>query len=468
MYNVPLGDHVVGKNSTFTSQKQSSLKEIKVKASRFNFFVDLDKGRKLMFNAVSGALVELTPETHAQVTDILTSAGPHSTSSNQELAGQLEYGGFLVGDDVDEVVELRVTDVHRRFSNSLFSLGICPTFECNLACPYCDGRKMRGRMTRAVEKALVRFTDFHVRKCDLIELIWFGGEPLLCLETIERIQAGIGEQAEKYGVQLLGSTVVTNGTLLDGDTAARLKAAGVSTVQITIDGPAASHDSSRSLDDGAGSYERVIENISNCVGILDVIVRVNTDGRDAAMIGKTIDDLGGRGLLAQNRMYLGASRSRSAVCADVMGRCCLTEKQTATLLGLYRSLVNNVNCRIDFPYLTPRGPCGLDSVTSILVAPTGYLFKSWEDIAPNVEKSIGSPFAGEVESFQQANLWPYLSRDPFYTQECRECAALPVCLGTCLPSDLTTVAGSCSPWKSFLQDLVTLRYQFSKREEVIE
>lgn len=430
--------------------------------------MDLDGGRKLLFNSVSGALAELTPESYAQVTDILSSTEAQPASAHKELADQLRYGGFLVDDQTDEIAELKVAEAQRRFGNSLFSLGICPTFECNLACPYCEGRKMRGRMTNSVERALVRFTDRHVRKSDVIELTWFGGEPLLCIETIERVQAGLGEQARKYGVELLNSTVITNGTLLDGEIARRLKAAGVGTVQVTIDGPVETHDANRNLGDNAGTYATVIENVKSCAGVLEIVVRINVDGHDASTIGNTCDTLGSQGILPQNKMYFSVSRPRRAACADVTGRCCLTDRQAKVLLDLYRNLRDDRNCRMDFPYLTPRGNCGMDAVSSMLVAPTGYLYKSWTDISSNVDDSIGSPFVGEVEPFQQANLWPYLSRDIFDEKECRECDALPACLGACIPSDLKTVAGSCSPWRYHLRELVTLRYLYNKREEVIE
>lgn len=440
-----------------------------MKPSRFNIFVDLDEGRKLLFNSVSGALAELTPESHAQVADILSAAGTQQMPANKELTEQLTYGGFLVDDEVDEIAELKVADSQRRFGNSLLSLGICPTFECNLSCPYCEGRKMMGRMTRAAEKALLRFTELYVRKCDMIELTWLGGEPLLCVETIERIQAGVDEQAQKYGVQLLGSTVITNGVLLDADIAKRLKAAGVIKVQVTIDGPAESHDASRKLDDSTGTFETVIKRIKSCTGILDVVVRINVNSHDASRISRTLDYLGSNGILAQNQMYLGTSWPRRAVCADVTGRCCLTDSQAKVHLDFYRSLLEKRNCRIDFPYLTPRGNCGQDSLSSLLVAPTGYLYKSWTDISPRVDESIGSVFVTDVEPFQQTNLWPYLSRDLFDKQECRECDALPACLGACLPSDITdNVTGSCSPWKNRLRELVTLRYLYNKREEVNE
>lgn len=458
------------RNSTFNPHTTDLREREKVRASRFNRIVDLENGNKLLFNANSGAIAELPPDTYNSVQRVLSSPETAQTAEEKQHLDHLIYGGFLVERDPDELIKLKNQNDRRRFSNSVFALGIAPTFECNLGCSYCDGRKQRGKMSGRIVKQLLNFAKRYVRKCDETNVTWSGGEPLLSVETIEQVQQGLMELSDKYSTGLCVGTLITNGYLLDGAVAERLKAAGIAAAQVSLDGCRENHDSVRGLADGAGTFDTIIANISEATEALDIVLRINVEQDDTYSARALVEYLDKNDILSKVGFYFGESKVGSHVCSDATGRCKLNESRTEAQLRLYRDLADKVTSRIDFPYLTPVSRCGADSDSCFIVAPTGYLFKCWEELSLNVEKSIGSIFSDEWEDFQRDNHWRFASFDPFLQPDCTRCEILPLCMGGC-PSAVKTENNhkqyQCSPLRDKLGELLKLRYLYEVREEVI-
>jgi radical SAM protein with 4Fe4S-binding SPASM domain len=136
--------------------------------------------------------------------------------------------------------------------HGLYSVEIRLTKACNLVCGHCSvgaGKKAEGELRPSEVRALID----QVSKIGARYLVFTGGEPLLCKELIPLV-----EHAAKKGLIV---SVDTNGTLLSRENAKALKNAGVSNVQISIDGAKKTHDSIR----GQGSFERAVLGIKSCV-----------------------------------------------------------------------------------------------------------------------------------------------------------------------------------------------------------
>jgi uncharacterized protein len=457
-------------SSTLTTDYiRPSRERSQVKTSRFNKSVDLGNGSKLLYNAATGAIAELPPETYQTVKKVLFSPNSAKTIKEAQLAEQLAYGGFLVEDEPDELTQMKIENGRHRFGNPVLSIGIAPTLECNLACKGCSAAGSKGRMTAQVQKALLGSSERYVRKCDEVQITWFGGEPLLQVETIERLQGGFAELAAKCNAGLAVSSIITNGHLLNPSMAERLKAAGVGRAQVTLDGPLEEHDSYRPLPDGKGTFERIVRNIAEVAEILDIVVRINVRRDRPSAASELVEMLDEKEILSQVGFFFGQTNGGFGVCADAASRCRLDREQARVQIELYRNLSQRVSCRLDFPYLLPTERCGFDSENSFLVAPNGYRYKCWEELSPNVDLSVGSVFSFETEPFQEANLWRFSSFDPFDRTECLECDILPICMGGCpvtVNRQTTFSDDRCSPLKQDLGELLVLRYLYEVREEV--
>jgi len=139
------------------------------------------------------------------------------------------------------------------------------TRECNMKCSHCyinaTEKKLDNELTTQEAKNLMD------QICQVSKplLILSGGEPLLRSDIFELIEYG-SSNGLKIG---LGS----NGSLIDDDVAAKLKAAGIATVSISLDSHIpAQHDEFRGV---VGAWEKAV-NACKALRKNNVLVQVNT------------------------------------------------------------------------------------------------------------------------------------------------------------------------------------------------
>jgi uncharacterized protein len=438
-----------------------------MKASRYNRLLPFDDGSLLAFNASSAALIRIRPEKRETFHRVLDRPEAAETEEERRFRDVLVDKRFLVEEGLDEVAQLAARNRRHRFGGSLFSLTLAPTLSCNLRCDYCYERPSPARMAEETESALLGFTDRRMPGAESVSVTWFGGEPTLCLDTIDRVQAGLGALAERHGAKLIPAGIVTNGWLLDRKTAERLAAAGVTTAQITLDGPREVHDRRRKLPDGRGTFDRILSNLDGAAGLLRCTVRVNLDDRNTASAADLVADLRRAGLLDRVSVSFAQVRPSDGACADVGDSCLSVEEFAGRLVALYGRLVEEGFESVDHPTVSPGGPCGADSDRAFVVAPDGTLFKCWEEIGAGDAASVGTIFSDAVTPAQRRNLDRYLGRQPLAGAECPECAVLPLCMGGC-PLDAARAPGgadhACCTWKYNLDEMLKLRSVCGQRQ----
>ncbi|MEW6413486.1 MAG: radical SAM protein [Candidatus Zixiibacteriota bacterium] len=439
-----------------------------MKASQFNIFADLDNGNRILFNSVTGAMAELDPNSYSQVSAVLKNPLGESAENNLALRQQLVYGGFLIEDDVHELAQQKMYYNRGRFGKDLLTLAIAPTLDCNLTCDLCYGRQHKMKMRPPVEKFLVSFLDKTIRKAEKIHVTWFGGEPLLEIDTIERIQRHLADKAAGYGIELFASTIITNGALLDKTMALRLNEAGVHTAQVTLNGPREAHDKTRKLSEVNGSFDRIVFNLSQVAGILDTIVRINVAASDVEGMNDVLDSLAQADVLGRVRLLVAPSRVKTEICADAIGRCRQSDSELKNHLNIYRNVTGRSGLKFDFPYLLAEPSCPTDSDSSFIIAPSGYIFKCWQDVSARVDQSVDSIFYRPVDEFQHRNMLQYTTLDPLESNSCKSCAILPVCAGGCaidIREQTESLSGKCKFFSENLQDLLELRHLYVTRRE---
>ena len=120
------------------------------------------------------------------------------------------------------------------------------TKQCNLACIHCgslgDGQDLS---TKEIKDAIDQLAVLGVKHFQIT-----GGEPLVRYDLVEVL--GYARQ------QGLITSLASNGYSLNDHTAAALSHAGVSSIQISIDGPKKVHNTIRQNDE---SFDRAIEAI---------------------------------------------------------------------------------------------------------------------------------------------------------------------------------------------------------------
>ncbi len=441
----------------------------KLKPSRYNVMIDLPAGRQLVFNSVTAALAEIDEETLPRFLRLLKSPDSIQSDSDTELLEQMKYAHFVCPAECDEVVEQKNRNEVQRRSHTTFALTIAPTLACNFRCGYCFQNSNPVRMTSETIEALIKFCEQRLPGSGNFMVTWFGGEPTLYLGTVIELHSRLMALCEKHAVKPVGSSMITNGYLLDGAMAKRLKEVGIEEVQVTIDGPPETHDSRRKLTNGRGTFERIVANLEESSRILSVIVRINVDTDNTNAPLEVVDLLDKRGLLPNVNIYFAPVNPAKGACADAGGRCLGAEEFSLLQARLYRELVERGHRRIEYPQIAHGGYCGAGNDHSFVVAPNGLLFKCWEELSLNADDAIGDIFGNPPAPIQQKNLDRYRNNDPFAHAACRECEILPLCLGGC-PNAANNRPDNkhenCSPWKFNLREMLTLRYLCNTQQEV--
>jgi uncharacterized protein len=289
------------------------------------------------------------------------------------------------------------------------------------------------------------------------------------MSIIERLQSELVNLGRTHQVEIIPASIITNGYLLDGLMAERLKSIGIGDAQVTLDGPEEVHDRRRKLHNGNGTYRRIVDNLKESTQILDVGVRINVDKDNVETAYQVIEDLDKAGVLARVKTHFAQVTSSGVACANIRERCFSEEEFSRSMVTLYRTLFERGVRAIDYPRVYGGVFCGAISERSFVVSPPGDLFKCWEELSFDAENSTGSVFDDRQTDQQKKNADTYRTWDPFTLPECKECDILPICMGGCPLHAIrsgSTTRGICSPWKYNLAEMLELRYLCEEREEV--
>ena len=181
--------------------------------------------------------------------------------SDTELADiqQLEEAGLLNAPE---------TEQRPIKSNEVKALCLHVSHDCNLRCKYCfadEGayHSVREVMSFETAKAAIDFLLRESGKRRVLEVDFFGGEPLMNLDVVKRTVAYAKEEGAKLGKKFLFTTT-TNGLLLDDETV-KFFNEEMENVVLSLDGRPEVHDEVRKTVNGKGSYAAVIEKIKRFV-----------------------------------------------------------------------------------------------------------------------------------------------------------------------------------------------------------
>lgn len=270
-----------------------------LKASRFNFWASINEEQHLLFNGISGALYEL--DEHERIWTLRFLDAPnkplnsHSLNSIEtDLHRSLIEGGFVIPDDVDEIETLFIRNQLECIDHHILDLVVAPTYGCNFRCTYCYVDFKAMRISADVEERVVKYVKRVLPQYQQVNISWFGGEPLLCLDTVLRVSKQITELAHRYNEVRLYNFISTNGYLLNLETAYRLFEAGIQFFHITIDGPPCYHDQLRVLTNGNPSYARIKENLINVlINIPDahITLRMNANESNVDFLHEVLDEI---------------------------------------------------------------------------------------------------------------------------------------------------------------------------------
>ncbi len=436
-----------------------------MKESKYNFFFKVEENgeeKYLGYNAISNGLALMEPETVDFVRNI-QNEDLKNLRIDEKIFKELKEGGFIVDDDFDEIQLLRFTRDQMRFSTSTFSLTILPTLDCNLGCKYCFEMRKPIYMDEKVYNQLLSFAESNIYSigAKILGISWYGGEPLLKFDLIEKFTKDAVEMCKKYNC-FYSASMVTNGTLITEDVAEKIKKLGIMNVQITLDGDPETHNVRRPYLDGRGSFEDVLKGIKNLdkAGV-PVSIRVNIDRTNSNLDLSFLEKYGLVEILRkkENRIYFGFVKPCTSSCGCSQEECFTHVEFYDLEFRLKAELREKYGIEAPF-YPSPVYGCVATSPYGYVVGPKGELYKCWEDVGRENEE-VGNIFEGPK---MDKNHLDHLTLD-VGEGECLNCKFLPICNGGCPKTRIKRLRGlpeplDCNPYKFNLKR--SLEYYYTK------
>jgi uncharacterized protein len=393
----------------------------------------------LLFNTLTGSLVRIDRRSGS---DVLT--------EDSALVSELVYtnangGGpgqenAVTRDDQSSVsrqsnyaAEMTNLGKGSNTRSHVLSLTIATTLTCNFSCVYCFQSRSSQNMEEIDKISLLNYIEKHLTEGGLLNIMWFGGEPLMNFSFIESLNYEIYKILLQKNATCLQS-IITNGSLLDRAVVDYFCAQkGFQGAQVTIDGVKHLHDERRPLLSGRGSFERIISNVAYAAKKIPVAIRVNVDRKTVDQIDALVLDLIDRGILETARMYLGHTQSLTEESKHVSeGALSVEEFAKAEISLAWSMLRQGYRPPISLPKPINGAFCiAIGDENNVAIGPGGYQFRCWNEIAMGESESVGNIVFGKGSSNSVRNARHWDNWKDKRPKSCTECAVLPLCKGGC-------------------------------------
>lgn len=183
---------------------------------------------------------------------------------NDDMVKSLYNKGFIVDDNIDEYA-IAKKDIQEYLSKNdkKFELVLYVTDQCNFRCVYCPVSYKNEKFSNENWEALYK----HIEKgiisglYEIIDISFFGGEPLLEIDNILSFLKNLDILAKKYTHVIFRHQITTNAYFLTPEIYDKLVKYNVLYYQITVDGFAETHNKMRPLVGGQGTWDIIIENL---------------------------------------------------------------------------------------------------------------------------------------------------------------------------------------------------------------
>lgn len=412
-----------------------------------------DGDYEVLFNTLTLGMLELNKEYSNKLKMTL-----HDNIEFEDLKENLLRGSFLEN-GIDELKLMKYIHLNSKFDTKTLGLTIAPTLTCNFKCSYCYEEGFRNNtMNDKVKEDIVKFVEGYSQTIDNLKITWYGGEPLLEIDTIRYLTNKFKEICGENEI-VYEATIISNGYLLDLDMAERLKSLDVNNVQITLDGPKDIHDSRRMLLDNKGSYDKILYNLTNISDIMNVSIRINIDKINMNSADMILEELREKGL--HKKVYIYVAQVDDVNNPHLSNSCTLAQE-----FGEYE--VEFLKKAIEYDFQSLRLPptnlsgCGAIMKNAYVIDPLGNLYKCWNTIGQKGE-SIGN-VSGDVKNLITSNLLKWMTYNPF-NDECNDCITQPLCMGGCAYHKVKSGNNKCNKYKFNLDDIISLYYTQHKHNK---
>ncbi|MFA6097420.1 MAG: radical SAM protein [Candidatus Paceibacterota bacterium] len=424
-----------------------------IKFSRFNAWTLKDNNELVLYNSMTGALILFENPESDEISIALQNN--QALSIPEDIKNILLEDGFIVESGIDELTKINDLVIKRQSLIDEYYFSIMLNSDCNFKCFYCfeshSGEYLNDTVSQKIELMMNKIS----KTAKKISIDWYGGEPLLSFDKLRDLNGKFMEICKEDNVQYRTS-ITTNGYLLTPSVIEYLKTIPLSHLQITLDGPAETHDVCRPLKNGKPTFDSILENIKMAVDQkIEVMIRVNMTKINIDLISKLYKAIETHGLKNRVQIMLrpvvsSSSNPCEAHCLpeDVLaGRAADIYKQAAEDGWIVFPNVDKLQC---------MGFCHAEFPGRFIIDTRGNLYRCGELFTP--EEAIGNISENGELVLDQDRSKQFIEKNPLNFPECKDCNIMPICMGGCNLKRFRKGINCCDEFKyvlpKFLEVLV--------------
>lgn len=382
--------------------------------------------------------------------------GPLGESCPEEIAAKLPYDRSVVDEAWAELLELQQEGLlftkddyidpeaaaAMQKDAPIKALCLHVSHDCNLRCKYCFastgdfGTGRRLTMNVETAKAAIDFVIARSGSRRNIEVDFFGGEPLMAMDTV-KATVEYARSIEKEAGKCFRFTMTTNGMLLNDENIEYINRE-MSNCVLSIDGRPEVNDNMRVTVSGKGSYDVIMPKFKKLVegrGDKDFYLRgtFTRKNLDFAADVLHIADQGFRSVSVEPAV--GEPESEWAIREEDLPVVLAEYEKLAEALKDRREEVNFFHFNVDLA----QGPCVIKRLRGcgagceyIAVTPEGHIYPCHQFVG-NEDYKMGDVHEG---SFDMTLARKFAGLNVYTREECKECWARFYCSGGCSASNL--------------------------------
>lgn len=400
--------------NNFIIESYSNFDAKKYKWSDFNV-IRIESSETLVYNTFSKSLVLLSWDIrHRQIEDLRSDEVQILYSCN-----------IIVNIDLDE--QVKYWEIHhllRQIEYSTHAINrynILTTTGCNARCFYCfeDGVDIKTMSSRTAEQVATYIYNNSLNT-EMVELRWFGGEPLVNYKAIDIICSNLQKMGQPFY-----STISSNGTLIGlPHIYNSLKKWNFKKVRLSFDGLKEEHNRRKNYPSIPDAYTVTLENVDKLIAIgVETSIRLTFDENNLNDIFKVAEML--------------IKRYKDNKLVKVYSRCIFEKLTTIAAnnnlaqvkkLVEFKEFIDSLlfkNGLYDETKWQPIGYqpsfCAANNPNAVVIDPMGRL-TSCETITPNTQ--FWGDITNGVTDDNEKNRWIEITP---IKEKCKTCHFLPSC-----------------------------------------
>lgn len=400
--------------NNFIIESYSNSDAKKYKWSDFNV-IRIESSETLVYNTFSKSLVLLSWDIrYRQIEDLRSDEVQILYSCN-----------IIVNIDLDE--QVKYWEIHhllRQIEYSTHAINrynILTTTGCNARCFYCfeDGVDIKTMSSRTAEQ-VATYIHNNSSNTEMVELRWFGGEPLVNYKAIDIICSNLQKMGQPFY-----STISSNGTLIGlPHIYNSLKKWNFKKVRLSFDGLKEEHNRRKNYPSIPDAYTVTLENVDKLIAIgIETSIRLTFDENNLNDIFKVAEML--------------IKRYKDNKLVKVYSRCIFEKLTTIAAnnnlaqvkkLVEFKEFIDSLlfkNGLYDETKWQPIGYqpsfCAANNPNAVVIDPMGRL-TSCETITPNTQ--FWGDITNGVTDDNEKNRWIEITP---IKEKCKTCHFLPSC-----------------------------------------